>query len=335
LRFDRTRPFSADELRRLSPSVPFENALICAHLDDGALRIWGVAHSGPAWLAPTWGGRNTTLIWTRDPIVHVTGAGQLAVRSAGNLLGALERGMLVDTTMDVFASEWLPQYFEREREDVLREHRSSTTSIEPTLVRLISQHMIRRAIQLIRATRHGGMLLTVDADVPTWSRTLRLKYTFDRGEPTQRYRALLRALLDRLASDATSESVGWLDFVAHVSPELEKNEQAIFEISRLIAGLASIDGAVVLSKRFDLIGFGAEVSAELPSPTEVWRAIDVEGNTRVAESIESVGTRHRAAYRFVRDHAAGLAVVVSNDGAVRFVANRGGEVYFWEQSVSP
>jgi len=51
--------------------------------------------------------------------------------------------------------------------------------------------------------------------------------------------------------------------------------------------------------------------------------------------VENVGTRHRAAYRFVNDHPNGLAVVISQDGGVTFVANHGKKVVFWEQSVSP
>ena len=51
--------------------------------------------------------------------------------------------------------------------------------------------------------------------------------------------------------------------------------------------------------------------------------------------IENVGTRHRAAYRFVNDHPGGLAIVISHDGGMTFVANRDKEVVFWEQSVSP
>ena len=35
------------------------------------------------------------------------------------------------------------------------------------------------------------------------------------------------------------------------------------------------------------------------------------------------------------DHPDGLAIVISHDGGVSFVANREGEVVFWEQSVSP
>ncbi len=83
---------------------------------------------------------------------------------------------------------------------------------------------------------------------------------------------------------------------------MNRVERAIFEISRLVAGLAAVDGAVVLSKRFDLIGFGAEVSGELPYPDTVWEALDVEAERRAPEAANSVGTRHRAAYRFVTAH---------------------------------
>jgi len=51
--------------------------------------------------------------------------------------------------------------------------------------------------------------------------------------------------------------------------------------------------------------------------------------------VENVGTRHRAAYRFVEEHPSALAIVVSQDGGVSFVVNRAGEVVLWEQSVSP
>ena len=114
--------------------------------------------------------------------------------------------------------------------------------------------------------------------------------------------------------------------------ELEQLEQAVFEWSRVVANLAATDGAVVLDKHFALLGFGAEVSAELPTPSRVWCALDNEGTRRRAEDIEAVGTRHRAAYRFVIDSPGSLAIAVSHDGVVTFVINEGGEVVFWEQS---
>lgn len=343
LRFDRSRPLHADELRRLSPAAPFETSLIGAHAEEGVLRIWGVAHSGPAWLAPSWGGRSLVPIWTYDPIIHVTGPGKIGVRCAGKLVGAIERGVVVDAALDVFESEWLKSMFARERDGVRAEHDAlqagtpSPTSVKPSLVGRVGQHMLRRAIQLIRNARHGGMILFVNTDMEPAGELggLRLKYRLAEDEASHRYRTLLFRILETVAASTSKASVGWTDFALDPSPHLETLEQAVFEWSRVMANLAAIDGAVVLNKRFGLLGFGAEVSAELPAPVRVHRALDTEGLERHPEDVENVGTRHRAAYRFAGDHPEGLALVVSQDGGVTFVANRDGEIVFWDQSVSP
>jgi len=215
LRFDRSRPLYADELRRLAPAVPFETALIAAHAEHGKLRIWGVAHSGPAWLAPTWGGRSVVPNWTYDPIIHVTAPGQLAVRCAGQLIGALERGLLVDAALDVFDSNWLRALFARERQELQEEHAAqqasvaSPTSIEHSLIGKVAQQMLRRAIQLVRGARHGGLLLIVDTRDRAPLRGLRLKYSLAQDEPSHRYGTLLLRLLATVAAKTSKPSVGW------------------------------------------------------------------------------------------------------------------------------
>lgn len=342
--FEQSRPFAVDELRRLAPAVPFETALIGVHAVEGKLSIWGVAHSGPAWLAPNWGGRSLVPNWTYDPIIHVTGPGKIAVRSAGKLIAAIERGLLVDAALDVFDSEWLPAMFAREREDIRAAHdarqasTSSPTSAEHSLVGKIGQHMLRRTIQLIRGARHGGLILVVGAERGTPEASpaaLRLKYAFTQDEPSHRYRSLVLKILEAVAATSSKASVGWADFESSESALFEALEQEVFELSRVLSNLTAIDGALVLDKRLGIVGFGAEVSAELPTPRRIWNALDTEGEQLAPADIQNVGTRHRAAYRFVNDHPEGLAVVVSQDGGVSFVANRGGRVVFWEQSVSP
>jgi hypothetical protein len=198
--------------------------------------------------------------------------------------------------------------------------------------------MMKRAIQIIRGARHGGMILVVNtagAAQPDATHGLRMKYRFGQGEPSHRYRTLLFRILEALADATTKPSIGWSDFAADGRQSLERLEQAVFELSRVIANLAAIDGAVVLDKQFGVLGFGAEVSAELSTPSRVFRALDAEGREREPDDVENVGTRHRAAYRFVSDHPDGLALVISQDGGVTFVASRDHDVVYWEQSVSP
>ena len=60
------------------------------------------------------------------------------------------------------------------------------------------------------------------------------------------------------------------------------------------------------------------------------RALDAEGTAKVRESVERDGTRHRSAYRLCNFVHEALAIVVSQDGTVRFVKWHEGEVTYWD-----
>jgi DNA integrity scanning protein DisA with diadenylate cyclase activity len=62
----------------------------------------------------------------------------------------------------------------------------------------------------------------------------------------------------------------------------------------------------------------------------VWKALDLEGEKRVEEEIGIVGARHRAAYRIAAALPGSLAIVISQDGGVRFVSQMDGRVTYWE-----
>jgi hypothetical protein len=113
---------------------------------------------------------------------------------------------------------------------------------------------------------------------------LRLKYRIGQDEPARRYQTLLFQILEAVSAATSKTLVGWSDFALDPSPQFEKLEQAVFEWSRVMANLAAIDGAVVIDKRFSLIGFGAEVSADLPAPERVFRAADDPFNDGIVEN---------------------------------------------------
>ena len=83
-------------------------------------------------------------------------------------------------------------------------------------------------------------------------------------------------------------------------------------------------------KRVDLLGFGAEIGSDLPAVRSVARALDAEGTQKVIESVESVGQRHRSAYRLCNFAHDAVAIVVSQDGTVRFVKWHEGQVTYWD-----
>ena len=336
LEFREAQAFTPEAARRLSPAAPFHSSLIGVSQQGDKGSMWGIVHTGANWLAPTWGGRRNRQESLALPIIHVLGAGRIGVYAGADLVASLEHGMIEATTTDVFTSTWLSRLFRssRSKEAQLAADRDGTRP-NADLVRVVSQHMVRRAIFLIRQAGHGGLILFAEPELldvceATQNGPLKLKYAFRDNHARARYGTLLQRLFEVLAKNGDG-SVDLQRFLEAETPDVIAVEQSIFELSRLVSGLAAVDGAVVLNKRFELIGFGAEVSGELPYPDTVQQALDVEGERRSSEPANSVGTRHRAAYRFVVAHPAGLAVVVSTDGIVRFVANIDEAIVYWDQ----
>ena len=73
------------------------------------------------------------------------------------------------------------------------------------------------------------------------------------------------------------------------------------------------------------------IAGRLPDVERVWRALDIEGKEVAEERTGNMGSRHRSAYRLASALPGSVAVVISQDGGVRWVCQRGGRVTYWEQ----
>jgi DNA integrity scanning protein DisA with diadenylate cyclase activity len=129
-------------------------------------------------------------------------------------------------------------------------------------------------------------------------------------------------------------ALGWDDYTSSRDPEGARLDEAIHELTHQIAGLAAVDGAVLMTSGFEILGFGAEITGRLPEVSSVRDALDVEGQRWVLEATEQLGTRHRSAYRFAAAVQDALAIVVSQDGGVRFATRRDQEVMSWHYLAS-
>ena len=84
-----------------------------------------------------------------------------------------------------------------------------------------------------------------------------------------------------------------------------------------IAGLTAVDGATVITDRYDLLAFGAKIARKRGStPVEFVNLTEpVEGSTPVrATPAQFGGTRHLSAAQFVHDQRDATALVASQDG---------------------
>jgi hypothetical protein len=313
------------------------------------LRIWGLVHTGPRWLRGGQGGRDVPPPLPPALVLRVHGPGRIDVDVGLETLCKLEEGRLSDTSMDVFDSRWLPDSFAPVRgelaeihaglRDQARKKGEVWARLDNDIIRAIGQHTIKRIISAVRDSHHGGTLVIVPpylAGDILEDRYVTLKYKFVDAEPRRRFRTLIvdvmNALARSYAGTPARDPVGWDDYESSSDRKLTGLDEAIFEVAHLIAGLTAVDGAVVMTQRFELLGFGGEISGRLPAVETVARALDAEGEAVIEESVGGVGTRHRSAYRLCNELSDVIAVVISQDGNVRFVKRKDEAVTYWDQA---
>ncbi len=322
------------ELRRLAPAAKYHRALIGVSIDStrGPI-IWGMLQSGAQWLRASHGGRPTHASPPPNAIVvRAMGPGRLAVARGDETLGELYAGQIAHQAIDVFESKWLPARFADARGELFALHEEARSRsplpwgrLDPQLPSLLSQHVVRRLIATMRSAHHGGTIVFLPPEsadeLIADSGVIHLKHAFRDDEPRRRFRTLILRVMNAVAAAAAtpSEIVGFASYQTSTSREIEEIDEAIFELSQLIAALADVDGAVVLTKRFEILGFGAEFGGAFGAET-VDRALDLEGEQREPERIDRVGTRHRSAYRLCERAHEAVSIVISQDGNVRVVA---------------
>ena len=166
------------------------------------------------------------------------------------------------------------------------------------------------------------------------SGSIRIRYQFAAEEPRHRLATLsirIATELANIAASGTPTPIGWAEYVLSEAQRLKELDTALFEVANFVADLAQVDGAVVVTDELDIIGFGGEIAGSLPELSRVARASDLEGHARAWVRADRVGTRHRAAYRLCHVAPDVLAVVVSQDGGMRFVRWHGDAVTYWDQ----
>ncbi len=352
--FSDYRSFNANELRKLSPAAGFYRSLIGVDIDSKDMPfIWGIIHSGPRWLRMLRGGRGTPSVLPPYLVIYVTAPGRIEVNKGLVTVGQLSDGRVFGPSMNVFDSKWLPLSFASIRSELSELHLQDKTqrgdnwpNLHPDVTRIIGQHTVRRIIASMRGFEHGGTLLIVPPELgdqlANKNPFLSLMYKFTDGFARARFRMLIVKLMNRLAESSAASvhksvgnnEVGWHEYAVSQDKELTTLDEGVFEMAHLIAGLSNVDGAVVMTKRFEVLGFAGEIACAEHDVPVVARALDLEGENVVMESAERVGTRHRSVYRFCNAIREAIAIVVSQDGGVRIVSWKDGRVTYWDHQAT-
>lgn len=344
--FAKPRRFNRNELRRLSPATDYYRALIGVHLNaEKKWEIWGIIHSGVLWAEAMNGGAKDPPDLPQVPVVQVPGPSEITMCRGSQIIAILQGGRLSTPSADVLDSEWISRLFSEMRTEVLQQHQVARETAKATpwaqlqdsFVSDLFRGFMKRLIRAMRDTSNGSSILFVPADraeeFSADNRFFNFKYRFTPVATRRRFTWLILQILNGLAAlhVGSENSVGWIDYVAASKKgQLQDLDEALSELAYLIASLTGIDGAVILTRSFEVLGFGAEIT-ELSDVKRVARALDAEGEKVRLEATESQGMRHRSVYRLCNAVTSIAGLVISHDGELSFVKHREGRVTYWNQ----
>ncbi len=364
--FARPREFSVSEILRLAPATDVTRTLICVQPASPRTRgrkdapdsssesgnsvtpfeIWGLLHTGSSWWEFTHG---ECLIGIPPPncfTVSSTEPGNLAVSHEGDVLLSLRQGEIVAPSGEVLDQGPISDFLRASQNGIygsacreIGADRYDCTGQDDRYPTHVFNNFIERILFQIREKRHGGTLLIVPNDLnvesPELMIRLLVKYpsTYDNAWPLlvsslvlhRKYFDLYLPLWNQ-KSDIPVERYQQLSLI---EAEREEIQHRISDSVTLLASTSGVDGAVVITDRLRLLGFGAEVIASFPELKNIRVARDPFAKTTHSLSIDSFGTRHRSAFRFCSSFENSVAFVVSQDGGVKAVKRVDDRLILW------
>ena len=106
-------------------------------------------------------------------------------------------------------------------------------------------------------------------------------------------------------------------------------EESALDAARFVASLTAVDGAVVLTDKLRIIGFGAEVRVSSSGTDTIHVAKDTEASDLSTAPFTGYGTRHRSSFRFVESVEPSVAFIMSQDGGIKATTKVNAKVVMW------
>ena len=163
-------------------------------------------------------------------------------------------------------------------------------SIERPVATGVSAILVQLAASM-RQHGRGGALLVVPAETESWRESMVTPLTYGLHPPFSELAGLMRGS----------------------QPDTDDLKRAV----DAIAGLTAVDGATVMTDRYEVLAFGAKITRRFGStPVERVNVTEpVEGTQPIqVPSAQLGGTRHLSAVQFVHDQQDATALVASQDG---------------------
>ncbi|HET6852860.1 MAG TPA: hypothetical protein VFH46_11195 [Pyrinomonadaceae bacterium] len=276
--FEHPLPLNAGVLRKLAPAVERPEIHLGVWDHGGELKVWGATRTIPSFCF---------------------------------VLEDIEPGLLVvkHRRLDGFGKYANVAVLKGEQVKLVDEKGTSLPDCPSLLKALLAftaaatngpHHSLNVLVQLaasMRAHGHGGSLLVVPAGNEVWRESIAQPVLYS---VTPAFAALSELLRQKVDEEDRRQ---WVS--------------ALRRAVDTIAGLTAVDGATVISDKYELLAFGAKIRrTETSSYVDKWVITEpIIGNLPVVvHPTEHGGTRHLSAAQFVYDQRDALALVASQDG---------------------
>jgi Probable sensor domain DACNV len=344
--FDAPVPFTAEELRQVAPAADLTSVLIAIQGTDagsGALGIVGLVDIGSSLWAMSRHERPMGHGLPDALIIAVTKPGQLTIsRGSRPVIRLLDGGLAVPAgnvclrgpVGDFFgeAAAWFV--------DQACALASQTSHADVQNDDLMLAYTTFVELLLFSATDvgHGGTVLFVSDALSHADPHLRNRVTIKYPTPSRRpQEVLLHKMAMRLQWQAHYGALYEQRAISHSALQgldtLDDAQQdavdAVRDLAKFLAGLTAVDGAVILTDRLRLLGFGAEVLTAAKKIESVRSARSEFADEYTEVPLSAFGTRHRSAFRFCSSVEPSVAFILSQDGGVKAVRQVGRHLVMW------
>lgn len=331
MRFERARPFTVAELRRLIPATDPKKSAVHVEWDQsGKLAIVGIHDLGTSWHRARvgleyWYASPTTLL------VEVERPNRLSVYQQQYRMASFSDGE-ADLYARVEWSTFLHGVARGGLEDldakiIPPEH--EPVSEYASFEFMAFWNCFAAIANSIGMSGHGGAVMIVPSVEDVNTPLLRRKYMTKDTTLSKAFVEFISArheVGDLYYRRDTGENVDD-DTLARFDWKLKLAFDALVERTRLVAQLAQCDGALVLSRSLDVLGFGCEIAAELKPDIPVGEVTnELEPDFRELD-VEQFGMRHRSAIKFLTHQREAVVLVVSQDGPISAVWGDADRVY--------
>jgi hypothetical protein len=335
-------PFSESELRRLAPVADPRRVLIAVEQSGEGLQIYGLIDIGMALWEMA---RHERIMGHSSPealVVASTRPGELSISRGDRPVVRLRDGRIVSPAESVLYRGPVAEFFANAADGFVRNAcELSGIDQDPNDddgLNFATLSFVESLLLYSADLKHGGTLLFVPEEFTHDDARLLSRVSIKYVLPSSRARdALVSAMAARLKRNTASRKLEGrrtvkgehLEELEALASDQQNYEDAARDAARFIASLTAVDGAVILTHTFRIIGFGAEVTASFSGANTVHVAQTAEGDESKEVAFAEYGTRHRSAFRFVASMEPSVAFVMSQDGGIKAVKQVGPTLLMW------